>query len=94
MAPARAARAGRKVVQLGGQTLRELVNREVEELERLAIAETLRRCRYKKSKAASLLGISRPTLDAKIEKYNLSKERVMALKSVEGGGSSADESSD
>ncbi|MBI3725619.1 sigma 54-interacting transcriptional regulator [bacterium] len=77
LAPARTARAGKKVIQLTGQTLKDLVNKEVEEIERLAIAEVLQRVRYKKSKAASLLGISRPTLDAKIEKYNLSKDTVM-----------------
>jgi DNA-binding protein Fis len=43
----------------------------------MAITQVLQRCRYKKSKAASLLGISRPTLDAKIEKYGLTKEAVM-----------------
>jgi transcriptional regulator with GAF, ATPase, and Fis domain/pSer/pThr/pTyr-binding forkhead associated (FHA) protein len=77
MAPARAARAGRKAFQFSGQTLKELVTKEIEEIERLAIADALSRCRYKKSKAASLLGISRPTLDAKIDKYQLSKDRVM-----------------
>jgi transcriptional regulator with GAF, ATPase, and Fis domain/pSer/pThr/pTyr-binding forkhead associated (FHA) protein len=77
LAPARAARIGRKAFQFQGQTLKELVTKETEEIERLAIQDALARCRYKKSKAANLLGISRPTLDAKIEKYQLSKDKVM-----------------
>jgi transcriptional regulator with GAF, ATPase, and Fis domain/pSer/pThr/pTyr-binding forkhead associated (FHA) protein len=77
MAPARQARVGKRALQLSGQTLKEIVNKEVEEIEKLAITQILQRCRYKKSKAASLLGISRPTLDAKIEKYGLTKENVM-----------------
>src|SRR5205085_2527156 len=47
--------------------LRELVQRETESIERRAIAEALRRSKWKKTEAASMLGISRPTLDAKIE---------------------------
>jgi transcriptional regulator with GAF, ATPase, and Fis domain/pSer/pThr/pTyr-binding forkhead associated (FHA) protein len=78
LAPARTARASKRMIQLGGQTLKDFVNKEVEELEKLAILETLRRVGYKKSKAASLLGISRPTLDAKIEKYGLTKDRVLS----------------
>jgi transcriptional regulator with GAF, ATPase, and Fis domain/pSer/pThr/pTyr-binding forkhead associated (FHA) protein len=79
LAPARTARASKRMVQLGGgQTLKDFVNKEVEELEKLAILETLRRVGYKKSKAATLLGISRPTLDAKIEKYGLTKDRVLS----------------
>ncbi len=54
--------------------LRELVSRETESIEKRAIAEALRRTKWKKTEAASLLGISRPTLDAKIEKYGLSRE--------------------
>jgi transcriptional regulator with GAF, ATPase, and Fis domain/pSer/pThr/pTyr-binding forkhead associated (FHA) protein len=84
LAPARQARIGRRAFQFSGQTLKELVTKETEEIERLAIMDALQRCRYKKSKAASLLGISRPTLDAKIEKYQLSKEKVM-----EGAGGAA-----
>ncbi|MEZ0229021.1 MAG: sigma 54-interacting transcriptional regulator [Planctomycetota bacterium] len=77
LAPARQARIGRKAFQFSGQTLKELVTKETEDIERLAIMDALQRCRYKKSKAASMLGISRPTLDAKIEKYQLSKDKVM-----------------
>ena len=63
---------------LSGKTLKEVVAAEVDELEQQFIQEVLRRTSYKKSKAASILGISRPTLDAKIEKYGLSRDRVIA----------------
>jgi DNA-binding NtrC family response regulator len=55
----------------GPQTLQERVAR----LERDAIAEALREAGGKKVRAAALLGISRPTLDKKIEEYGLSVER-------------------
>ncbi|HVY60263.1 MAG TPA: sigma-54 dependent transcriptional regulator, partial [Planctomycetota bacterium] len=54
--------------------LRELVQRETEAIERRAITEALRRTKWKKTEAASMLGISRPTLDAKIDKYGLTRE--------------------
>ena len=47
----------------------------VQRLERDAIAEALRTARGKKIKAAALLGISRPTLDKKIEDYQLVVEK-------------------
>ena len=40
-------------------------------LEREAISEALREARGKKIRAAAILGISRPTLDKKIEDYGL-----------------------
>lgn len=55
----------------GPQTLQERVAR----LERDAIAEALREAGGKKVRAAALLGISRPTLDKKIEEYGLAVER-------------------
>ncbi|MBZ4423123.1 FHA domain-containing protein [Myxococcus sp. RHSTA-1-4] len=55
----------------GPQTLQERVAR----LERDAIAEALREAGGKKVRAAAMLGISRPTLDKKIEEYGLSVER-------------------
>jgi|GEM_PF-914022 len=63
-------------VQQGGpasdtQTLQSRVGR----LERDAIAEALREAGGKKVRAAALLGISRPTLDKKIEEYGLAVER-------------------
>ncbi len=62
---------------LEGKTLKELVAEEVDGVESQAILQVLRRTKYKKSKAASILGISRPTLDAKIEKYALTKDKVL-----------------
>lgn len=47
-------------------------------LERDAISEALRQARGKKIKAAALLGISRPTLDKKIEDYQLVVEKRRA----------------
>ncbi len=55
-----------------GQSLEDLIRR----LERDAISEALREAKGKKIKAASLLGISRPTLDKKIEDYQLVVEKV------------------
>jgi DNA-binding NtrC family response regulator len=64
-------------VQEGGvlgkpKTLQQRVAR----LEKDAISEALRASRGKKIRAAAMLGISRPTLDKKIEDYQLSVERV------------------
>lgn len=53
------------------RTLADMIAR----LERDAIAEALRETRGKKIKAAALLGISRPTLDKKIEDYHLVVEK-------------------
>ncbi len=76
--PGTATGARIRSLALAGRTLKELVAAEVDEIERLAITEVLKRCRYKKSKAAQILGISRPTLDAKIDKYGLSRDAVLA----------------
>jgi len=57
--------------------LKQLVAREVETIEAEVIAEILRETGYKKAQSAKLLGISRPTLDAKIDKYGLSKDRIL-----------------
>ena len=62
---------------LAGKTLKELVAEEVDQLETTAIGEVLSRTGYKKSKAARILGISRPTLDAKIEKHGLTRDSVI-----------------
>ncbi len=47
----------------------------IQRLERDAISEALREARGKKIRAAALLGISRPTLDKKIEDYGLVVEK-------------------
>jgi len=86
-APARATAATGSHVRsltLAGRTLKELVSKEVEQVEGQVIREVLRRTGYKKSKSSSILGISRPTLDAKIEKYGLTKEAVLADDGAEG----------
>ncbi len=54
------------------RTLDEMISR----LERDAIAEALREARGKKIRAAALLGISRPTLDKKIDDYGLVVEKI------------------
>ena len=64
---------------IDAQTARErgLVNRVVPpealdaEIEKLAILQTLERTRGNKRKAASILGVYRPTLYNKLKKYNL-----------------------
>ena len=48
----------------------------LEEFERRHILFVLNLCKWKKSKTAELLNISRPTLDKKIKKYNLRKENI------------------
>lgn len=55
-----------------GRSLDELIST----LERQAISEALREARGKKIRAAALLGISRPTLDKKIEDYGLTVLKV------------------
>lgn len=56
------------------QSLAERISR----LERDAISEALRQANGKKIRAAAALGISRPTLDKKIEEYNLVVEKRRA----------------
>jgi DNA-binding NtrC family response regulator/pSer/pThr/pTyr-binding forkhead associated (FHA) protein len=57
-----------------GQAPRTL-QEQVARLERDAIAEALRESGWKKVRAAEVLGISRPTLDRKMEEYGLTLER-------------------
>ncbi len=56
------------------QSLAERISR----LERDAISEALRQANGKKIRAAAALGISRPTLDKKIDEYNLVVEKRRA----------------
>ena len=51
---------------LGKRSLKEMTREVVDDLERRAIQEALRRTRGRKAQAARLLGVSRPTLDAKL----------------------------
>ncbi len=59
---------------LSGRPLKEIVRAETEKVERDAILQALHRTNWKKMKAAQLLGISRPTLDAKIEAYGIRRD--------------------
>jgi transcriptional regulator with GAF, ATPase, and Fis domain len=59
-------------VPAGGQ-LKDIVREAIEDVERRMIAKTLEECSWKKTEAAARLGVSRPTLDAKIEAYGLSR---------------------
>jgi transcriptional regulator with GAF, ATPase, and Fis domain len=59
-------------VPTGGQ-LKDVVREAIEDVERRVISRTLEECGWKKTEAAARLGVSRPTLDAKIESYGLSR---------------------
>lgn len=54
--------------------VQEYVPRSLEEIERKHIDDTLRAMSWNKSKAASVLGIERSTLDRKIKKYGINNE--------------------
>ena len=58
----------------GGKSLKDIVARTVEDVEKHVIRSTLIEAAWKKTRAADILGISRPTLDAKIEKYGLTRD--------------------
>jgi transcriptional regulator with GAF, ATPase, and Fis domain len=59
-------------IPAGGQ-LKDIVREATEEVERKVIARALDESGWKKTDAAAKLGISRPTLDAKIEQYGLTR---------------------
>ncbi len=63
------------VADLGRKPLREMVREVTEALERGVIEAALARSQGRKARAARLLGVSRPTLDAKIEAYGLAVRR-------------------
>ncbi len=63
--------------RIAGQgSLKDVVRDAVEDVERRVITRTLEECGWKKSEAAQRLGVSRPTLDAKIEQYGLQRSRA------------------
>ena len=55
-----------------GGALKDVVKQAVEDVERRVISKALEETGWKKAEAARVLGVSRPTLDAKIEQYGLS----------------------
>jgi DNA-binding NtrC family response regulator len=67
--------AGPPVTDLGERPLKDMVREVTENLERRVIQAALDEARGRKAAAARLLGISRPTLDAKIESYGLEVKR-------------------
>jgi Nif-specific regulatory protein len=68
------ARSVKRGVSYTGKSLKEVVARTVEDVEMQVIRSTLMETNWKKSKAAEVLGISRPTLDVKIDKYKIGRE--------------------
>jgi DNA-binding NtrC family response regulator len=58
-----------------GSSLKDIVREATEEVERKVIARALDECGWKKTEAAAKLGVSRPTLDAKIDQYGLTRGR-------------------
>ena len=62
---------------LEAKSLNSFVNSQTERLERELVCEALKRTGFMKTKAAKLLGVSRPTLDSKIEKYKIKKSEII-----------------
>jgi DNA-binding NtrC family response regulator len=62
-------------IQDGPQEAPRTLAKMISRLERDAISEALREAKGKKIRAAAILGISRPTLDKKIEEYHLVVEK-------------------
>jgi len=56
-----------------GSALKDIVKDAIEDVEKKVILKVLEETSWKKSEAARLLGVSRPTLDAKIEAYQLER---------------------
>jgi transcriptional regulator with GAF, ATPase, and Fis domain len=59
---------------LGGKQLKDLVREVTDQVEKDAIVQVLRETGWVKTEASRVLGISRVTLDAKIEAFGLRKE--------------------
>ena len=64
------------VADLGTKSLKEMVREVTGELEEGLIREALRRTGGQKAGAARLLGVSRPTLDSKIDAYGIDVKRA------------------
>lgn len=60
--------------QVHSKPLREIVKRAVEEIEEDVISSVLQESGWKKTTTATILGISRPTLDNKITKYRIKRK--------------------
>jgi len=60
-----------------GSALKDIVKEAIEDVERKVILKALEETGWKKTEAARALGISRPTLDAKIEAYGLEKGQAV-----------------
>jgi len=68
------ARGQDRPVSYGGKALKDIVARTVEDVEKHVIHSTLVEAGWKKTRAAEILDISRPTLDTKIDKYGLTRD--------------------
>jgi len=60
-----------------GSALKDVVKEAIEDVERKVILKVLEETAWKKTEAARVLGISRPTLDAKIEAYGLERGQTV-----------------
>ncbi len=89
LSPSVQSRGEGRTVSVEGKSLKEIVARTVEDVEHQVIRSTLMDSGWKKSRAAEVLGISRPTLDAKIDKYSLTREEVVGESGTGNGQSSA-----
>ncbi len=58
----------------GVRPLREVVQEAVDLVERRSVLAALRRAGWKKAEAARLLEVSRPTLDAKIKRFEITRD--------------------
>jgi two-component system response regulator HupR/HoxA len=68
-------KASSRLKQYGDRSLRDIVKDATEEVEEEVIRAALQEHAWKKTTTAAILGISRPTLDSKIEKYRIRRGR-------------------